>query len=129
MKNVTLILVLALSLLLTACGGSGGALTADDGAGKDLFTQSTIGSQAGCATCHSLEPGIVIIGPSVAGVGTRAATQVAGQSVEEYLKESITAPDAYLSEGFPASVMPQSYAQELTAEQIDQLVAFLMTLN
>ena len=125
MKKLLFILVLALSFLLTACNVSSGS-SAD---GQELFSQSAIGSQAGCSTCHSVEPGVVVIGPSVAGIGTRAGTLVTGQSAADYLKESITDPDAYVAEGFPASIMPQGYAQELTSEQVDQLVAYMLTLK
>ena len=125
MKNRILPLILALAMLLAACGGSG----TDSDAGEELFTQSVIGSQSGCATCHSLEPGVIVIGPPAAGVGSRAAAAVSGQSAEAYLRESITAPDAHIAEGFAASIMPQKYAEELSAEQIDQLVAYMLTLE
>lgn len=121
-------MVLAL-LLLAACSSSSSSSAADSNAGRNLFIQSVIGSQAGCATCHSLEPDVVIIGPSVAGIGSRAATLISGQSAEDYLKESITNPDSYVAEGFPASIMPQGYAQELTSDQIDQLVAYMLALK
>jgi nitric oxide reductase subunit C len=131
-KKLSLIvmLVFALSIILSACGGgdSGGS---DDSAaaGKVLFAQTVIGAQAGCITCHSLDTGVVIVGPSMAGIASRAGSTVSGQSAEEYLRDSILHPDAYLVEGFPAGTMPQVWGDELTNEQVDQLVAYLLTIK
>jgi len=120
--------IVVLGLILAACGGSGG-----DGsnieAGKALFNQTVIGTNAGCVTCHSLEKGATIVGPSLAGMATTAATAKAGKSAEEFLKESITDPNAVITEGFTASVMPQNWAQVLTNDQVDQLIDYLMTLK
>ena len=54
--------------------------------------------------------------------------------VEGYIRESITEPSAHLVPGamFSAagmSFMPNTYAEDLTDEEIDQLVAFLASLN
>jgi mono/diheme cytochrome c family protein len=131
-KNLSLlfILILALTVVLAACGGGGGETT-DSGAkaGEELFAQTVIGSQAGCATCHSLEAGVVIVGPSMAGIGSRAGSTVSGQSAEAYIKEAILTPDAHLAENFPAGTMPQVWGDELSSEQVDQLVAYLLTLK
>lgn len=123
------ILVFTILIALTACGGGDGENTDDAAAGEELFSQTVIGSQAGCKTCHSLDEGVVIVGPSLAGIGTIAGSRVAGMSAEEYLKESILKPDAYLVEGFPAGTMPQVWEDELTSEQVDQLVAYMLTLE
>ena len=129
MRRLILIVILTAALLLAACNSSGEEGAASDSAGKELFAKTVLGSKAGCATCHSLEPGIVIIGPSVAGIGTRAGAVVAGQSAEDYLRESIIDPDAYIVEGYPPSTMPKGYDQELTSDQVDQLVAYLLSLQ
>jgi mono/diheme cytochrome c family protein len=128
--SLLFILILALTVVLTACGGGGGETTDSAAkAGEELFAQTVIGSQAGCATCHSLEAGVVIVGPSMAGIGSRAGSTVSGQSAEEYLKDSILHPDSHLVEGFPAGTMPQVWGDELSSEQVDQLVAYLLTLK
>ena len=128
-KHYTLVTIVAvLGLILAACGSSGGD-SSNIEAGKALFNQSIIGTNAGCVTCHSLEKGVTIVGPSLAGIATTAATAEAGKSAEEFLKESITDPNAVITEGFSASVMPQNWAQLLTDDQIDQLVDYLMTLK
>jgi mono/diheme cytochrome c family protein len=132
-KNKALLFVIVVvfaSLLLAACGGgddSGSADAAD--AGKQLFDQDIIGAQPGCKTCHSLEAGRVIVGPSLAGLATRAGSTTSGVSAEEYIRQSILEPDAHLVEGFPAGTMPKVWGTELTPEQIDQLVAYLLTLK
>lgn len=128
-KNLSLlfVLILALSVVLAACGGGGGDST--DSAGKDLFAQTVIGSQPGCITCHSLDAGVVIVGPSMAGIASRAGSTVSGQSAEDYLRESILTPDAHLVESFPAGTMPQVWGQELSTTQVDQLIDYLMTLK
>lgn len=81
-----------------------------------------------CATCHALIPDVVIIGPSLAGVASRAASRVSGQTAEQYLRESILDPSAYVVEGFE-DVMMKNFGQQLTAEQINDIIAFLMTLE
>lgn len=115
-------LMLVASLMLVACGGGdtagGGDATA---AGKALFAETVIGTQAGCITCHSLTPDEVIVGPSMAGIGARAD--------EAYIRESILDPNATLVEGYPADTMPNVWGTELSGEQVDQLVAYLLSLK
>ncbi len=80
-----------------------------------------------CHSCHSLEPGRTLVGPSLAGVGERAASTVPGQTAEAFLHQSIVDPDAHVVDSFPAHVMPGNFERSLTPEQIDDLVAFLLT--
>ncbi len=105
--------------------------------GENLFrTASPV-----CTACHSLQPDVIMAGPSLAGVATRAAKVVsdegyAGSATDAagYLRESIVEPSAHLVPGSMfsaggASFMPTTYPDVLTPEQIDQLVAFLGTLK
>ena len=98
-------------------------------AGRSLYFETTLGVNTACRVCHSLDPGVVIIGPSFDGVGTRAETRVPGLTAEEDLHQSIVDPDAYVVPGFDHGVMLQNFAETLTEEQIDNLVAFLITLK
>jgi len=141
----SLVVLSALILVLAACGGGGdsggnGGGGSDEGGGttagnaengEKLYKQTTIGSASapGCITCHSLEEGVVLVGPSHYGLATRAETAVAGMSAEEYLHQSIVDPDAHITEGFTAGIMYQNYGAELPEAQINDLVAFLMTQN
>jgi cytochrome c551/c552 len=137
--TLTILMILLFSFALTACGGgdepaeSGGESGAvgDAANGERLFGESIIGaaSAPGCITCHSLEPGVVIVGPSQSDVGARAETAVAGMSAEEYLRQSIVEPNAHLAEGFGPDLMHQTYGEELTNTQINDLVAYMLTLK
>ena len=81
-----------------------------------------------CATCHALVPETVIIGPSLQGLATRAENRVEGQTAEEYITLSILRPGDYVVEGFN-NVMVTNLAKELTSEEMNALVAFLLTLK
>ena len=127
-----LLMLLALSLVstwLATCGGKSGDGGGSARAGEKLFDQAAIGNQPGCSTCHSLEADVILVGPSLAGVANRAGERVPDLPAEEYLHESIIDPDAYTVEGFPASVMPLVWSSVLTEEQVNDLVAFLLTLK
>jgi mono/diheme cytochrome c family protein len=82
-------------------------------------------ASAGCAGCHTFEPAgsDSQIGPPLDDLA--AAAQKAGKPVEEFVRESITDPSAYLAPGYQAGVMPETYSQSLTDEQVDALVQYL----
>lgn len=120
--------------LLSACGGKAG----DPERGRQLYLQRTIGAREapGCVTCHSLEEGRVLVGPSHARIAQRAAEVVGSENYQgsattivEYLRESIVDPDAYVVPGFDPNLMYENYREALTEDQIEDLVAFLLTLE
>ena len=96
--------------------------------GRDIFFASSIGASAGCRVCHSIKPGERKVGPSLAGIATRAATRVPGMSAEEYIRQSIEDPGAYIVEGFPNAMLPDM-AEKLSDQDMEDLIAFLMTLK
>ncbi|HCL85518.1 MAG TPA: cytochrome C [Comamonadaceae bacterium] len=105
--------------------------------GERVFRTAT----PACTACHSTAPGVNMAGPSLAGVKGRTEALLASQDykgkakdAEGYLHESIVEPSAHLVPGpmYSAdgtSFMPTTYAKDLTPEQIDQLVAYLMSLK
>ena len=81
-----------------------------------------------CAQCHALTPDTVVIGPSIAGLATRAASRIEGYSAEEYIEISILSPKEYLVEGF-TDTMPTNFCKDLTSDELEAVVAYLMTLK
>lgn len=87
-----------------------------------------------CRTCHYIEASQgVLVGPNLDGVPERAASRVAGLSAEEYLRQSITSHDKFVVEGFEEglmlSIVGEDFGNILHAQDIDDLVAYLMTLH
>jgi mono/diheme cytochrome c family protein len=103
------------------------ALPAGDvAAGEIVYTKAI------CVTCHSLD-GAVLVGPSLQGVATHAATRKPGYSAQAYLYESIISPSAYIVPDQPSfgnggvSLMPPTFKDTLTAQELADVIAFLMT--
>jgi mono/diheme cytochrome c family protein len=88
--------------------------------GEQIFTA------AGCAGCHQFTPAGSNgnIGPSLDDLKTAAGDREPGKSAEDYVRESITTPDAFLVEGF-GNAMP-SFEGRLTDEQIQALIDYLL---
>lgn len=128
MKSILLAMAAAM-IALCACGAGAPAptptrapvLTPEQARGKELF-----GGKGRCATCHALEPGKVIVGPSLAGVGDWAAHRRANQTAADYIEESILSPDAYKAPGFEAAQMDVSLAKTLTNEEVNDIVQYLL---
>jgi cytochrome c oxidase subunit II len=82
----------------------------------------------GCGSCHTFEPARsnAEVGPSLDELASSA--EEAGKPLQQYVRESIVEPDAYIHPGFPRNVMPKTYA-ELPDEQLDGLVQYLVEGN
>lgn len=84
----------------------------------------------GCATCH--DPGVSNlfrpVGPRLDQAGLVGGKRVPGMSAEDYLRQSITDPGAYLVPGYPDS-MPRRLGEQLSPEDLAALVAYLGSLK
>ena len=126
------IMSILLSLFLLACGSQESSESKTESTKLDPDSSAGQGQvvfQTYCAVCHAIEGDRSIVGPSLEGIATRAATRVEGMDAPVYLEESIMNPNAYLVEGFSEGTMPQNFARDLTLEEIDQLIAYLLTLK
>ena len=71
---------------------------------------------------------MVIVGPARIGIAERAGTRVEGMSAEEYIRQSILEPAVFIVPDFEdAADMPVELAGELSAQQLEDLIAYLMT--
>ncbi len=109
----------------------------------DLGNALFYSAELACQACHSTRADVTLAGPSLAGLKARAEEILKDPSysgsatdVEGFIRESIVEPSVYLNPGpnFSTgpggiSLMPADYKTRLEAEQIDHLVAYLMTLR
>ena len=101
--------------------------------GQQIFlTGQGQGAATACFTCHTIAgvPGASgLLGPDLTHIGTDAASRQPGVSAEDYLRQSITEPEAFVAEGveraIPGLMLPALTAG-LTDEDVDALVAFLL---
>lgn len=114
---------MGLSFANPEAAGQQAALSAAE-RGRQLFSSTP----AICSTCHSLEPDVVVVGPSLYGIADRAWYRVTGLSAEQYIRESIINPGAYVVDGF-MDAMQKNLGDVLTSDQLSDLIAFLMTLE
>ena len=91
---------------------------------------------AGCGSCHVIgEMGEARkVGPDLTNIGAVAGERIAGVSAEEYLRQSILQPNAFIAPDCPngpclADVMPQYYGERLSPEQVEMIVAYLLALG
>ena len=82
-------------------------------AGKAVFAAQ------GCGNCHTFEPA----GAS-GTVGPNLSEALSGKDAE-FIRRSIVEPNAEIAAGFQPGVMPQTYEDQLSSKQLDDLVAFL----
>jgi mono/diheme cytochrome c family protein len=89
-------------------------------------TGTQIFTAAGCAGCHTFGPAksTGTIGPDLNELKTEAAKMEKGKSAEEYIRESLEDPGAFVVKGYP-NAMP-AFKGRLTDAQIKALVDFLL---
>lgn len=118
------------ALLVSGCaGGGGGATSSGGGGGGSADSGRALFTSKGCPACHALTVlnATATIGPRLDGIATAAGTRKSGMSAEQYLRESLTDPQASIAPGFTApSPMPSGLA---AGRELDDLVAFLLTLR
>ena len=104
----------------------GGAAGEDPiAAGRELF------KSAGCNACHTLDDADATaqVGPDLNQLASVAEDRERDLSAEEYVRESIVNPPAYEVEGYDSTTMPGNFEDQLTPEEIDTLVQYLLGLS
>ena len=108
-------------------GGAAPPGAAPGAAGKALFTDT------GCNACHTLADAgsNAKIGPVLDNLAADAAKygKEEGQTPEEYVKASIETPDAFVVPKFGKGIMPTTYKSDLSPEEIDALVKYLLDVG
>jgi cytochrome c oxidase subunit II len=94
--------------------GEGGGEQAAAPSGEELF------SSAGCAGCHTLKAAgaTAKVGPDLGTLGDAANAK--------FVRTSIVDPNAELAEGYQPDIMPENFGTELSKEELDALVKYLL---
>jgi cytochrome c oxidase subunit 2 len=85
----------------------------------------------GCKACHTLD-GSDLVGPSFLGAYGRQVELEDGSSTladEVYIYNSVVDPNLQVVQGYPANVMPQTYADQISDEQIQDYIEFMKSLS
>jgi mono/diheme cytochrome c family protein len=130
-----LVTIAALALVAAGCGGKtvaplpstvvgtvakeAAAPKGNAAAGKPVF------ASAGCGGCHTFTPAgtKASVGPDLDKLA-QYAKQANQGSLDDFTRESIVNPGAYVQPGFQ-NIMPTTFGQSLKPQQISDLVAFL----
>lgn len=92
---------------------TGGDVEGDAQAGLVVFEES------GCGSCHTLAAA-----GSEGAIGPDLDETLEGQDAA-YIRAAIVDPNAVVAEGYSANIMPQQYGDQLSDQQINDLVALL----
>jgi cytochrome c oxidase subunit 2 len=95
---------------------------ASAGGPKDENSGAAVFEAAGCGGCHAFAPAKsdAEVGPSL------DAVDPGGRPLDEFLRESIEDPSAVVAEGYQDGVMPNTFGESLSEEQLDALVQYLV---
>src|SRR5215213_3491937 len=97
----------------TGGGGGGGGEQAAGANGEEIFTS------AGCAGCHTLKAAgsTAKVGPDLGKLENADAA---------FIRKSIVDPSAEVEKGFEDGVMPQNFGEQLSKDELDALVKYLL---
>ena len=97
--------------------------------GSEASGELLYDAEFGCTDCHRNGASA----PDTVGTWTRVLTerlaepQFAGYSAEQYVVESIVRPGDYVVEGYNSGLMPSNFGVRMTAQQLADIIAFIMT--
>jgi mono/diheme cytochrome c family protein len=112
--------VLATCALVTGCAET--RATDPIERGRQVYREKN------CGSCHRIGNEGGTVGPSLTHIATVAETRTPGLTADEYLRESVRDPGAYVVPGYP-DTMPRGLDRGMTQEDFDDLVLFLLTLK
>jgi len=137
----TLVPLIAIALLVAGCGVTIGeasvatsvptppaAGSSDAERGHEIFTHGKNDAPP-CSTCHRIASGGYgfSLGPNLVGIAERAGTRVEGLAAQDYIRQSILNPHAFVVPGY-RDIMYPDFGKHLTDQDVNDLIAFLLTL-
>jgi cytochrome c oxidase subunit II len=100
-------------------GGGGGGGEPEAGGGGGEADGAAIFAANGCGSCHTFEPANATgtVGPDLGEIATPTAA---------FIRESIADPNKVVTKGFSPDVMPQDFGDQLSPDELDALVEYLL---
>jgi mono/diheme cytochrome c family protein len=99
-----------------------------DMGGMEMDGMAMDGHDAHAATEEAMG-GMVMGGDDGHAATEEAHTERTLEDVVTYIRTSILHPNDYIVPGFPENLMPQNYAEILTEAEVNDLIAYLLTLQ
>ncbi|MBK8024090.1 MAG: cytochrome c [Chloroflexi bacterium] len=111
--------------------------TGDPVAGQTVFITPFTTTQGtwSCNLCHTVTADEMrLIGPGLYNVSVRAETRVPDMNAYQYIRHSILVPNDFIVPAdaggpYPPGLMPQNYEEVLTPAQLEDVIAYLVTLK
>lgn len=131
----SLCLLIVVLFILVGCGASNEAAPplGDVARGQRIFRgeeKLRPNQLESCLECHNdAVGGEAPLGQNLSNIGNRAAAVVPGQSAIDYMRASIVLPDQHLSGNFQEGIMPRTYPELLTEQDINDVIAYMLTLK
>lgn len=130
-----LLILTVIVVALAACNQNvnPNQITGNAARGSEIFHQGVSGAPA-CSGCHSTSKATftrggagIGVAPNLSGLAERAPHRIDGMSAQEYVFNSITNPGGFVVEGFQ-NVMYPRYAEQLSKQDLADLIAYVLTL-
>lgn len=86
----------------------------------------------GCTGCHQLDNSLVEVAPTwfeIADTAVGRARQTGEAGPALYLYTSITNPDSFVVSGYNSGEMPQTFSDDMDAQDLAHLLTYLLSLR
>lgn len=141
--NMMIGIIAACILLITGCGATTSHPTLTPSTSVAPLTISVTASIeesqrqgellfngiATCNACHTVNAVGGLVGPDLVGIAVRIVANHSDLSVEAALELEIVNPTEHVTENFRGDLMPLNYVDILTPQQIQDIVAYLVSLE
>ncbi len=87
--------------------------------------------EKGCAACHTIEGlagAVGTVGPELSHIATVAGQRISSLTAEEYIKQSVIDPGAFVVEGY-GGLMPSAIRDIMIDKEFEALIDYLLTLE
>lgn len=119
-------------ILVSGSAGLNIRVISDDGEAEETLSPLAVQGRSiysqRCASCHSVVEDVVLVGPSFWNIANHGAERVEGEDAESYIRNSILYPSDYIVPGFQ-DVMQSNFAEVMSSQDIDAMIAYLMTFD